>query len=94
MTEVGLAKINYPVADDGQDIPKPAAEKQELAVPRGMKQTPRVNSRAGENFWKLAPSYRRNSIRWTIDAKQVEMRKRLPKEAIACLAQNKKLGVK
>jgi uncharacterized protein YdeI (YjbR/CyaY-like superfamily) len=94
MTEAGLATVNYSMTDKGQESPKSAEEKQELAVPQHVQQALMANDRAWENFKKLAPSYRRNYLRWIMDAKKEETRKRRLKEAIELLAQNKKLGMK
>jgi uncharacterized protein YdeI (YjbR/CyaY-like superfamily) len=44
-----------------------------------------------ENFNRLAPSHRRNYIRWITDAKKPETRERRLRAAIKLLTQNKKL---
>jgi uncharacterized protein YdeI (YjbR/CyaY-like superfamily) len=90
MTAAGLAKIDLATLNDETE-PRP---KEELPLPRFVKQALRANRTAWENFDKLAPSYRRNLIRWILDAKKEETRQRRLQEAIGLLEQNKKLGMK
>ena len=52
------------------------------------------NSAAAENFWKLAPSYRRKYVGWVMTAKKEETRQRRLAEAIRLLERNEKLGLK
>ena len=52
------------------------------------------NVRAWKTFSGLAPSYRRNYVRWILDAKRDETRRRRLSEAIGLLAEGKKLGLK
>jgi uncharacterized protein YdeI (YjbR/CyaY-like superfamily) len=82
MTKAGLAKINYPVADNGQEGPEPEGQREELAVPQYVTQALMANKKAWENFNNLAPSHRRNYIRWITDAKKEETRNRRLREAI------------
>jgi uncharacterized protein YdeI (YjbR/CyaY-like superfamily) len=91
MTEAGLAKIDVAVLGD-----EPHAKRGQgkLALPRFVRQALMANQRAWEHFQKLAPSYRRQYIGWIMDAKKQETRTRRLREAVALLAQNKKLGLK
>ena len=53
-----------------------------------------ANPRAWEHFQDLGPSHRRLYIDWIMDAKNEQTRERRLREAVARLAQNKKLGLK
>jgi uncharacterized protein YdeI (YjbR/CyaY-like superfamily) len=93
MTEAGRAKLNYSGSqDDYGRTPQRKAE--ELIVPPYFKQALLGNRKAWENFNNLAPSYRRNYIRWIADAKTDETRNKRLAEAIQLLAENKKLGMR
>jgi uncharacterized protein YdeI (YjbR/CyaY-like superfamily) len=93
MTEAGLAKLNYSGVED--DYGRTASRKgAELAIPPCLKQALLGNPTAAENFKRLAPSYRRNYIRWIAAAKTDATRDRRVAEAIQLLAENKKLGMK
>lgn len=52
------------------------------------------NPAARGHFNRLAPSYRRNYIRWILAAKQVETKLRRLDEAIDLLSRGEKLGMK
>jgi len=52
------------------------------------------NERAWGAFNALAPSHRRNYVRWIMDGKKEETRRRRLEEAIGLLAEGKKLGLK
>ena len=52
------------------------------------------NARALATFEALAPSHRRNYVRWIMDGKKEATRRRRLAEAIALLAAGKKLGLK
>jgi uncharacterized protein YdeI (YjbR/CyaY-like superfamily) len=93
MTEAGLAKLNYSGVEDGYG--RTARRKEEvLSIPPCLKQALLDNLAASENFNNLAPSYRRNYIRWIAAAKTDATRDRRVAEAIGLLAENKKLGMK
>jgi len=93
MTPAGLAKIPEFVLRGGVT---PAVERPKKAVglPRPIELAIRVNRRAWDNFNRLAPSYRRNYVAWITAAKRDETRERRIQEAIALLAQGRKLGLK
>jgi uncharacterized protein YdeI (YjbR/CyaY-like superfamily) len=63
-------------------------------IPGFIAQALKANPKAGENFRKLAPSYRRLYIGWITHASKAETRERRLREAISLLEQNKKLGLK
>jgi uncharacterized protein YdeI (YjbR/CyaY-like superfamily) len=63
-------------------------------LPGFIKQALKANPKAGENFRKLAPSYRRHYIGWIMHAAKAETRERRLREAVSLLEQNKKLGLK
>lgn len=93
MTQAGLATLNYsnPEDDYGRT---PEKAQQDLIPPPFLEQTLKKYPKARKNFRSLAPSYRRNYIRWISAAKTGETRNRRLKEAIALLTENKKLGMK
>jgi uncharacterized protein YdeI (YjbR/CyaY-like superfamily) len=93
MTKAGLATLKYegPVDDYGR-TPERAA--QDLVPPLFFEQALRRNRKACNYFNNLAPSYRRNYIRWLSAAKTNETRDKRVEEAIALLEENKKLGMK
>ena len=93
MTEVGLAKLNYSGSEDDYGR-TPQRKAEELIIPPYFKQALLGNRTAWENFNRLAPSYRRNYIRWIAAAKTDETRDRRLAEAIQLLAENKKLGMR
>jgi uncharacterized protein YdeI (YjbR/CyaY-like superfamily) len=93
MTGAGLATLNYSDAEDDYGRTAERA-RQDLIPPPFLEQMLERNPKARENFRLLAPSYRRNYIRWITAAKSDETRDKRLKEAIALLAENRKLGMK
>lgn len=93
MTPAGMAKIGDGVLA-GPEKPASASKSNELLIPRHIEEALRANSVAWENFNHLAPSHRRNYVRWIGDAKKEETREKRLKESLELLAQNKKLGLK
>jgi uncharacterized protein YdeI (YjbR/CyaY-like superfamily) len=91
MTEAGLSKFDMTLLDAE---PKPESPKRAPRLPAYMKQALMTNTRAWENFQKLAPSYRRNYILWITSARQEATREKRLREAIALLEKNEKLGMK
>jgi uncharacterized protein YdeI (YjbR/CyaY-like superfamily) len=89
MTEAGLAKADFPLAEASPDRPK----RPQLPLPDWLKEGLMTNPKAWENFQKLAPSHQRNYIAWISDAKRDETRQRRLQEAIAKLEKNEKLGL-
>ncbi len=94
MTEAGRAKLNEEVLRAKKRPSLKKAGDNEFTVPGYFKEALMRNNMAWENFKNLAPSYRRNYIRWVGDAKKQETRDRRLKEAVGLLALNKKLGIK
>jgi uncharacterized protein YdeI (YjbR/CyaY-like superfamily) len=91
MTEVGLAKIDLAILSEE---PPAKQSKDDLDIPRFVKQALMASPTAWKYFQSLAPSYRRNCIGWIMDAKREETRQRRLQEAVSLLEQNKKLGLK
>lgn len=88
MTEIGLAKL-------GPDVrPQRPPSQRTLRVPKYFREALDRNQKAAQFFDELAPSYRRHFIGWVSSAKREETRQRRLTEAIALLAQRKKLGLK
>ncbi len=93
MTEAGLAKVGYSGLEDDYGR-TPPSKTEEQDIPEYFKQVLMDNRKAWEHFNGLAPSYRRNYIRWIAAAKTDETRDRRLAEAVQLLAQNKKLGLR
>ena len=91
MTERGLAKIDLVILSEE---PQAKQSKDDVAVPRLVKQALMANAKAWENFWNLAPTYRRHYIGWIMHAVKEETRERRLREAVSLLEQNKRLGLK
>jgi uncharacterized protein YdeI (YjbR/CyaY-like superfamily) len=64
------------------------------AVPDDLVEAFEENRAAREYFERLAPSYRRQYVGWIASAKREETRRKRLREAIALLAQERKLGMK
>jgi uncharacterized protein YdeI (YjbR/CyaY-like superfamily) len=94
MTAAGLAREPPPataVAEQRErsERPEPAA-----TVPGDVEAALRAHGEAWANFSRLAPSHRRNYVRWIEAAKRPETRARRVAEAVARLERNEKLGLK
>jgi uncharacterized protein YdeI (YjbR/CyaY-like superfamily) len=90
MTAAGLAKGPPPAAATAPPSrPDPAA-----AIPGDVEAALRAHGEAWESFTRLAPSHRRNYVRWIDAAKRPETRARRAAEAVARLVRNEKLGLK
>lgn len=68
--------------------------KQDVTVPPVFKKALKACPQAWKFFQSLAPSYRRQYIRWILHAKQAETRERRVREAVGLLEEGKKLGLK
>ncbi|HSV98951.1 MAG TPA: YdeI/OmpD-associated family protein [Sedimentisphaerales bacterium] len=91
MTEAGLAKIREAKENGQWDK---AAEREDVsAVPTELAEALATDARAGQNFERLAPSYRWQFIQWVGSAKREETRRKRVAEAIAMLRENKRLGM-
>lgn len=89
MTEAGLAVL--PPADA-----PPPLERYEAGspLPEVFAQALEANPAAAANFHQMAPSYRRDFVRWVTEAKKEETRQRRLAEALQLLEENRKLGMK
>jgi len=87
LTPAGLARP--PTARSG-DAPKLTGP----GVPRYIQEALERDAAARAYFEKLAPSHRRQYLMWIDSAKQAETKARRLKQAIAMLAEGKKLGMK
>lgn len=63
-------------------------------IPPFIEEAFKENKKAGDFFYGLAPSYRRNYIRWVASAKKEETQVKRLNELIEVMNQNKKLGLK
>jgi uncharacterized protein YdeI (YjbR/CyaY-like superfamily) len=90
MTEVGLAKADFPLEEAASTRPK----RPELPLPDWLKEGLMTSPKAWENFSKLPHSHRRNYILWVSEAKREETRQKRIKEAIGRLEKNETLGLK
>jgi uncharacterized protein YdeI (YjbR/CyaY-like superfamily) len=91
MTEAGLAKIEPGVLSEE---PQAQPSKGDLEVPQFIEQALMASPTAWNYFQGLAPSHRRNYLRWILDAKREETRERRLREAVSLLEQKQKLGLK
>jgi uncharacterized protein YdeI (YjbR/CyaY-like superfamily) len=90
MTEAGLAKVDFPLAE----APAARPTRPALSLPEWLKEGLMTSPAAWENFQKLAPSHRRNYIGWISAAKREETRQKRIREAIGRLEKNETLGLK
>jgi uncharacterized protein YdeI (YjbR/CyaY-like superfamily) len=89
MTPAGLAKL--------ASVPHAAPKRFEIGteIPSFIAEALAANPTAGASFQRLAPSHRRNYIRWIIEAKkEEETRQRRLQEALQKLERNETLGLK
>jgi len=88
MTPAGLAKLN----------PAPQAPPRRFEsgdeIPAFVTEALQTSPAALENFERLAPSHRKNYVRWIIEAKKEETRQRRLQEALRKLERNEKIGLK
>ncbi len=89
MTEAGLAKVDFPLAEASTSRPK----RPPLPVPDWMKEGLMASRQAWENFSKLPPSHQRTYIMWLSDAKREETRQKRIQQAIEMLEKNQVLGI-
>jgi uncharacterized protein YdeI (YjbR/CyaY-like superfamily) len=89
MTEAGLAKI-----PPGLFERAPRVRPDETNVPPFVEEALKADTAVWETFSKLAPSHRRNYLRWILEAKKEETQRRRLQEAVVLLKRNEKLGLK
>jgi len=94
MTTAGMALVTFPVAEMAGVVRPPAGQRPEPALAPDLERTLRRNRKAWSTFEALAPSHRRNYVRWIMAGKREETRRRRLAEAIGLLAEGKKLGLK
>jgi uncharacterized protein YdeI (YjbR/CyaY-like superfamily) len=90
MTPAGLAKLSYP-----DPATPPADEREpEPALAREIEEALRANEAAWAAFDRLAPSHRRNLVRWLMNGKRAETQRRRLAEVIDLLLNGRPLGLK
>jgi uncharacterized protein YdeI (YjbR/CyaY-like superfamily) len=72
------------------DAPRPSLD----AIPTYIEETLKSVPRAWRTFTELAPSHRRAYIAWIDSAKRDETKQKRLREAVALLAEGRKLGLK
>jgi uncharacterized protein YdeI (YjbR/CyaY-like superfamily) len=93
MMQAGLKTLTY--TDSRDDYGRSTVHTaEELKPPLYLKKILSSNRKAWDTFNQLAPSYRRNYIRWITAAKTEETRNKRIDEAMKLLAQKRKLGMK
>jgi uncharacterized protein YdeI (YjbR/CyaY-like superfamily) len=92
MTGVGLAKIQAAKKSGLWD--KDARPEIPLDMPPEFTEALARDKKAKDNFYGLAPSYRKLYIAWIAFAKRPETRKRRIDESISLLQKGEKLGLK
>jgi uncharacterized protein YdeI (YjbR/CyaY-like superfamily) len=90
------APVDPSAGSAGGDPPASAKRRagEEVEVPAYMKAELRTHPGVWQAFSRLAPSHRRNYVRWVDSAKRQETRERRLAEAVALLEKNRKLGMK
>ena len=78
----------------GPEEPLPSPAPPETEVPEVLKEALRAKAKAGAAFAALPPGQRRQVVRWIMEAKREETRKRRSAEAARTLAAGKRLGMK
>ena len=95
LTPAGTATVTFRISEVPEEEPSgrqgPGAEPQ---LPPDLLRALKGDARAWATFSALAPSYRRNYVRWILGAKKDETRGRRLAEAIRLLSEARKLGLK
>jgi uncharacterized protein YdeI (YjbR/CyaY-like superfamily) len=86
MTEAGIAKLH---PDPNYRPP----ERIGAEPPPWLEEALRKHPAAWELFQRLAPSHRKNYVRWITEAKKEETRQRRLQEAVRMLERGEKLGI-
>jgi uncharacterized protein YdeI (YjbR/CyaY-like superfamily) len=86
MTEGGLAKIDIAMLGEEAGAKQ---SKDDVEIPRFVKQALMAHAKAWENFRSLTPSRRRAYVQLILDAKKEETRARRVREVISLLEQSK-----
>jgi uncharacterized protein YdeI (YjbR/CyaY-like superfamily) len=91
MTRAGLA--TFKPGNITRTLPGPGQAKR-LVIPRTVSRDLFAQKLVRDRFKTLAPSYRRLYIRWILDAKKEETRRRRIAEVVQVVRTGKKLGLK
>ena len=97
MTPAGLAKVDLAVLaalEDGAPTVARAARPEPPELPAELEAVLRASEQAWTSFQRLAPSHRRNYVRWIMAATRDETRRRRLAEAVDRLNQGLPLGLK
>jgi uncharacterized protein YdeI (YjbR/CyaY-like superfamily) len=94
MTEKGMALYEY--AKKKGMLPDPSREQRPAMpdIPDWFTKALESNPAARDQFFKLAPSHRRNYLAWILDAKKAETRSRRLGETLDRLNRGQTLGMK
>jgi len=92
MTRVGFELVNE--AKKRGEWSKASLPRRGFVIPAYIEEALRSNEKASGNFWKLAPSYKRQYVGWVDSAVREDTRKRRLAEIIRVLERNEKLGMK
>jgi len=87
MTEAGIAKLH---PDPNYQPP----ERIGAEPPPWLEEALRKHSAAWEFFQGLAPSHRKNYVRWITEAKKEETRQKRLQQALSMLERSEKIGLK
>jgi uncharacterized protein YdeI (YjbR/CyaY-like superfamily) len=93
MTEAGLAKVTFLMPDGSAESPHQTQEI-EPVIPEPIRQILMGSAGAWDNFNRLAPSYRRQYIRWIMFPKKIETRIKRAREAVGLLERGEKPGLR
>lgn len=94
MTPAGMAKIGFSLVDrKGGDIPRGRRKHPELPVPPDLRRELKKDPETWDFFTHLAPSHRRNYLRWILSARRKETRERRVGKAITMLRRRQKPGM-
>jgi uncharacterized protein YdeI (YjbR/CyaY-like superfamily) len=91
MTKAGLS--SFKPGNPTRTLPE-REQARRFVIPRAVSRKLFAQNLVRERFRELAPSYRRLYIRWILDAKKEETRKRRIAEVVKVLEEGKKLGPK
>jgi uncharacterized protein YdeI (YjbR/CyaY-like superfamily) len=94
MTKAGLAKVGPAVLARLKNGERPKERALAVELPGFMASALKQNPKAGEFFFKLAPSYQKLYLRWITGAVKKETKLRRLVEAVGLMNKGQKLGMK
>ena len=97
MTPAGMAKVSFRVGPDDESAAIAEAERaarRDVVLDPALERELMADAVAAASFDRLAPSHRRNYVRWIMSGKREATRRRRLAEAIARLREGKTLGLK